>query len=150
MPLLAAKRFLDDLPDGRALVLISDCPGAGADLQAWAETTGHEVRTRRPLDGRRVAYTICRRVDPASNPSTVLLDERGCVCPGPLLAAKQRLDRMRPGEVLVLLSDCVASPSDIAAWSENTSVELLDQFRTRAGHYEFYLRRRGASTETPA
>jgi TusA-related sulfurtransferase len=142
LPLLGAKRILDDLPDGRSMVLISDCPGTADDLEAWAGVTGHEVLQRRPLDARRIAFTICRKAGAGRNPSGVVLDQRGSVCPGPILEAKRQLDRMPAGEVLVLLSDCVVSPSDVAVWSEHTSVELLDVFRNRAGHFEFYLRRR--------
>jgi TusA-related sulfurtransferase len=142
LPLLGAKRILDDLPDGRSMVLISDCPGTADDLDAWAGVTGHEVLQRQPLGGRRTAFTLCRKVGAGRNPSGVVLDQRGSVCPGPILAAKRQLDRMQPGEVLVLLSDCVVSPSDVTTWTEHASVELLDVFRNRAGHFEFYLRRR--------
>jgi tRNA 2-thiouridine synthesizing protein A len=147
LPLLGAKRVLDDLPDGRTLVLISDCPGTGGDLQSWAEITGHEVLAARPLDARRTAYTIRRRVPAGRSASNVLLDQRNNVCPGPILAAKRELDRMAPGEVLVLLSDCTLAPADVAVWAEDTAVELIDTFKTVAGHYEYYLRRRAPVTE---
>jgi TusA-related sulfurtransferase len=147
VPLLGARRVLDDLPDGRPIVLISDCPGTPDDLAAWADATGHEVVNRRALDGRRVAFTIRRKLRPGLSPAGVVLDQRGSVCPGPILEAKKRLDRMPVGDVLVLLSDCKVSPSDVAAWSDHASVELLDQFRNPAGHYEFYLRRRRPMTE---
>lgn len=147
LPLLGAKRVLDDLPDGRTLVLISDCPGTQGDLNAWAEITGHELVTTRPLDGRRTAYTIRRRLAAGRSPSSVVLDQRLCGCPGPILAAKRQLGRMQPGEVLVLLSDCTLAPSDVAVWAEDTAVELIDTFKTTAGHYEYYLRKRLPVTE---
>lgn len=147
VPLVGAKRILDDLPDGQSMVLISDCPGTAGDLRTWADVTGHEVVHRAAIDARRVAYTIRRRARPGANPANVVLDQRGRVCPGPILEAKRQLDRMQPGEVLVLLADCTVAPSDVAVWSENTSVELLDRFRNRAGHYEFYLRRRATNQE---
>lgn len=147
LPLLGAKRVLDDLPDDRALVLISDCPGTADDLRVWAAVTGHEVVSSRPLGAQRTAYTIRRRVDPGRNPASVVLDQRESACPGPILAAKQRLDRMPAGDVLVLLSDCTLTPDDVAVWSDHTSIELLDSFWSRAGHYEYYLRRRSNKLE---
>jgi TusA-related sulfurtransferase len=148
VPLLGAKRILDDLPDGRPMVLISDCPGTAGDLDAWAGVTGHEIVASRPLDARRTAYTIRRRLARDATPANRVLDQRDSACPGPILAAKWQLDRMQPGEVLVLLSDCTLAPSDVAVWAENTSVEVLDTFQTRAGHYEYYLRRRATIAET--
>ncbi|MCK7580015.1 MAG: sulfurtransferase TusA family protein [Chromatiales bacterium] len=68
LPLLGAKKMLDDLPDGQSLVLISDCPGTGDDLQAWAAETGHEIVHAEPLNGRRFAYTIRRRPTQAPQP----------------------------------------------------------------------------------
>jgi TusA-related sulfurtransferase len=147
LPLVGAKRVLDDLPDGRTMVLISDCPGTAGDLHAWAEITGHEVVSSRALDTRRTAYTLRRRLPAGRNASNVLLDQRHNTCPGPILAAKRQLDRMAPGEVLVLLSDCTLAPSDVEVWAEDTDVELIDTFRTSAGHYEYYLRRRAPVTE---
>lgn len=147
LPLLGAKRVLDDLPDGRAMVLVSDCPGTAGDLYAWAAVTGHEVVAVQALGGRRNAFTLRRRASAGHGTASVLLDQRDCACPGPILAAKRQLDRMLPGEVLVLLSDCTIFPSDVEAWAEATAVELLDVFNTGAGHYEYYLRRRVLATE---
>jgi TusA-related sulfurtransferase len=147
LPLLGAKRILDDLPDGRSVVLVSDCPGTAGDLHAWADATGHEVVARRPLDARRTAYTIRRRFEAGRSPANVVLDQRNSACPGPILAAKRKLDHMRPGEVLVLLSDCTLTPADVEVWAEVTAIELLDAFNTGAGHYEYYLRRRSTKTE---
>lgn len=147
VPLLGAKRVLDDLPDGRAMVLISDCPGTAGDLHAWAEVTGHEVVACDRLGGQRSAFTIRRRLVAGRNPANVVLDQRDSACPGPILAAKRRLEQMLPGEVLVLLSDCTLPPADVEVWAETTAVELIDAFLTRAGHYEYYLRRRDLETE---
>jgi TusA-related sulfurtransferase len=141
LPLLGAKRLLDDLPDGQALVLISDCPGTADDLRSWASFTGYEVFNTEHLNGRRTAYSIRRRDCIAGNDGNVVLDMRGAACPGPILAAHRVLLGMQPGEMLVLLSNCPGSPSDVAAWTDNTSVTLLDRFETAPGDYEFYLRR---------
>ncbi|MCS6944162.1 MAG: sulfurtransferase TusA family protein [Sutterellaceae bacterium] len=147
IPLLAAKRLLDDLPDGQALVLISDCPGTGGDLRAWAEVTGYALVAAEALAGGRTAYTIVRN-GADRNPANVVLDMRGACCPGPILEAKRLLDGMQPGEVLVLLSNCPGAPSDIASWTDSTTVELVDVFEVRRGEYEFYLRRRHRNEES--
>jgi TusA-related sulfurtransferase len=141
LPLLGAKRLLDDLPDGQTMVLISDCPGTADDLHSWASFTGYEVFHTERLNGRRTAYSIRRRDCVAGGSCTVVLDMRGASCPGPILEAHRVLLGMQPGEVLVLLSNCPGSPSDVAAWTDNTSVTLLDRFETAPGDHEFYLRR---------
>ncbi len=147
LPLLGAKRLLDDLPDGRPIHLISDCPGTAGDLAAWAALTGHEVVLTRALDARRTVYTIRRTLPAGRSASNHVLDQRNSACPGPILAARRQLDRLPAGEVLVLLSDCTLTPDDVAVWAENTSIELIDTFKSSAGHYEYYLRRRAPITE---
>lgn len=147
LPLLGARRVLDDLPDGRAVLLISDCPGTEGDLRAWAEITGHEVVRARALDARRTVYTIRRSLPQGRSASNHVLDQRNCLCPGPILAARRQLDRLPVGEVLVLLSDCTLAPDDVAVWAEDTAVELIDTFKSSAGHYEYYLRRRAPVME---
>jgi len=139
LPLLGAKRLLDDLPDGQTMVLISDCPGTADDLQSWASFTGYEIVHTERLNGRRTAYSIRRRDGVGAG--NVVLDMRGAACPGPILEAHRVLLGMQPGEVLVLLTNCPGSPSDVAAWTDNTSVKLVDRFETAPGDYEFYLRR---------
>lgn len=141
LPLLGAKRLLDDMPDGQTMVLISDCPGTGDDLSAWASFTGYEVFQTEKLNGRRTAYSIRRRAGLVSSSGNVVLDMRGAACPGPIHEAHRVLLGMQPGEVLVLLSNCPGSPTDVAAWTDNSSAKLLDQFEPTPGEYEFYLRR---------
>jgi len=137
LPLLGAKRMLDDLPDGQALILISDCPGTRDDLQSWADQTGHEVIASERINVRRHAYTIRRRLAPARG--SVLLDLRGAVCPGPIVEARRLLSAMQPTEVLVLITNCASAPDDIDALTADGSVRLLDRFESVPGEFEFYL-----------
>ncbi len=139
LPLLGAKQMLDDLPDGQQLVLISDCPGTGDDLRAWASQTGHDLVGTERLNGRRVAYTIRRRQAAAPGNGNVVLDLRGVRCPGPIVEASRLLRAMHPGEVLVLISNCPGAPADVDAWMADGSVRLLDRFEPSPGEYEFYL-----------
>jgi TusA-related sulfurtransferase len=142
LPLLGAKKLLDDLPDGQLLVLISDCPGTGDDLRAWAELTGHEVVATERLNGRRAAFSIRRRVGSETSPGNVVLDLRGVVCPGPIAEAGRLLDGLRVGEVLVLISNCPGVADDVDAWTRAGNVQLVDRFETGPGEFEFYLCRR--------
>jgi tRNA 2-thiouridine synthesizing protein A len=139
LPLLGAKKMLDDLPDGQHLVLISDCPGTGDDLRVWATQTGHEVIHTEHVNGRRFAYTIRRQPTKAPSAGTVVLDLRGAHCPGPIVEARRLLQAMEPGEVLVLISNCPGTPADVDAWTADGSVRLLDRYETAPGEYEFYL-----------
>jgi tRNA 2-thiouridine synthesizing protein A len=141
LPLLGAKKILDDLPDGQHMVLISDCPGTGDDLRAWAGITGHEVIRTEPLNGKRVAYTIRRSAGPSRSWGNVVLDMRGAAPPGPIDEACRLLDGMQPGEVLVLISNFPSTPADVEAWTANGSVRLIDRFEPSRGEFEFYLRR---------
>jgi len=138
LPLLGAKKMLDDLPDGQHVVLISDCPGTGDDLRSWAAETGHEVIDIERIDGHRFAYTIRRR--PTEEPGRgVVLDLRGATCPGPIVEARRLLRGMQPGEVLVLISNCPGAPDDVEAWTADGSVRLVDRFEPAPGVFEFYL-----------
>jgi len=139
LPLLGAKKILDDLPDGQYMVLISDCPGTGDDLRAWAGLTGHEVIATEPLNGRRMAFTIRRGLAAAPSPGNVVLDLRGVTCPGPIAEARRLLDGMQAGDVLVLVSNCPGVSEDVDAWTRNSSVRLVDRYETAPGEFEFYL-----------
>jgi tRNA 2-thiouridine synthesizing protein A len=141
LPLLGAKKILDDLPDGQQMMLISDCPGTGDDLRAWAGITGHEIISTEPLNGKRVAYTIRRSSGPTRAGGNVMLDMRGAAPPGPIDEARRLLDGMQPGEVLVLISSFPSTPADIEAWTSDGSVRLIDRYEPSRGEFEFYLRR---------
>lgn len=141
LPLLGAKKILDDLPDGQCMVLISDCPGTGDDLRAWAGITGHQVVAAEPINGKRVAYTLRRNPQPTRFGGNVTLDMRGATPPGPIEEARQLLDGMQPGEILVLISKFPSTCADIDAWTADGSVRLIDRFEASRGEFEFYLRR---------
>jgi TusA-related sulfurtransferase len=143
LPLLGAKKILDDLPDDQHMVLISDCPGTGDDLRAWAALTGHEVIAAERLSGRRIAFTIRRGAAAAPSAGNVVLDLRAASCPGPIAEARRLLDGMRPGEVLVLISNCPGVSEDVDAWTGDGGVRLVDRYELAPGEFEFYLCRRG-------
>lgn len=142
-PLLGAKKIIDDLQAGQAMLLLSDCPGTHDDLFAWCKYTGNElVSAERQADGK-TAYTLKKAGGAAATPvAHVTLDMRGVSCPGPILEAKKLLDGMKSGEILQLVSDCPGSVADVESWSHATSVELLASLPMARGAHEFYLRKK--------
>jgi TusA-related sulfurtransferase len=141
-PLLGAKHVIDDLQPGEVMQLISDCPGTSDDLFAWSRHTGNEVIATDRMGGLRVAYTIRRGASAAVRPmANVTLDIRGVSCPGPILEAKKLLEGMKPGEVLLLMSNCPGSPDDVSSWTRSTGLELLAKQEVASGSFEFFIRK---------
>jgi len=139
-PLVGAKRVVDDLQPGQTLVLISDCPGTPDDLAAWAKVTGNEVLATEKQAGGKTAFTI-RKGGGEKRRVNVTLDIRGVSCPGPIVEAKKLLDAMRPGEVLLLISNCPGTPSDVRAWTKGGAIELEAAVEAGRGTHEFYLKK---------
>ncbi|GAB4351995.1 MAG: hypothetical protein Kow006_16350 [Gammaproteobacteria bacterium] len=137
-PLSAAKKMVEELDNGAVLMLISDCPGTGDDLRAWARHTNNQLLGVEDLGDNRKGYLI-QKGDPW--PSHVVLDMRGTACPGPIIEARRLLEGMDDGEVLKLVSNCRGIPSDIESWTKNTSHELLGQVEDADGTYHFFIRK---------
>lgn len=141
-PLIGAKKIVDDMDAGQSLLLISDCPGTSDDLFAWARHTGNDVTVKDKLEGGKTAYLITRGSGAAALRPNVTLDVRGVSCPGPILEAKKLLDGMKPGEILMLVSNCPGTPDDIDSWVKTTALELVDRVEIARGSFEFYLRKK--------
>jgi len=45
-PILEAKKMLDDMKSGEMLMLVSNCPGTPADIDAWVKNTALELVSR--------------------------------------------------------------------------------------------------------
>jgi TusA-related sulfurtransferase len=71
----------------------------------------------------------------------VTLDMRGTSCPAPLLGAKKLVDDLRPGEVLVLLSDCPGTSDDLFAWAKYTGNHVARTERLPDGSHAFHIER---------
>ncbi|TRZ56466.1 MAG: hypothetical protein D4S02_15530 [Rhodocyclaceae bacterium] len=139
-PLIGAKRVIDDIEPGQTLVLISDCPGTADDLAAWARVTGNELVNTDKREGGKTAFTLRKGGGPRRRVN-MTLDIRGVSCPGPILEAKRLLDNMQPGEVLLLISNCPGTPSDVRAWAKGGSIHLEAEVASGRGNHEFYLRK---------
>jgi TusA-related sulfurtransferase len=42
-PILEAKKLLDGMKAGEVLQMVSDCPGAAADIEAWSRNASVEL-----------------------------------------------------------------------------------------------------------
>lgn len=137
-PLSAAKKMVEELDNGAVLLLISDCPGTGDDLRAWARHTNNQLLGTDQLGDGRTGYRI-QKGDPW--PSNVVLDMRGTRCPGPIIEAGRLLDGMQNGEVLKLVSNCKGTPNDVDSWTRKTGHELLGKVEDVDGTYQFFIRK---------
>jgi tRNA 2-thiouridine synthesizing protein A len=80
----------------------------------------------------------------------VTLDMRGTHCPAPLLGAKKIVDDLKPGETLVLLSDCPGTADDLFAWAKWTGNEVVKTERLPDGGSAYHLRRGRAPRPVPS
>ena len=77
----------------------------------------------------------------AGNHRTFTLDMRGTSCPAPLLGAKRLVDDLKPGQVLVLLSDCPGTHDDLIAWARFTGNRLARTERCADGGHAYHIER---------
>jgi TusA-related sulfurtransferase len=71
----------------------------------------------------------------------VALDLSGLSCPAPLLGAKQVMDDLAPGQVLMLVSDCPGTFDDLSAWVKYTDHELVTHEKAEGKRVAYYLRK---------
>jgi TusA-related sulfurtransferase len=79
----------------------------------------------------------------------VTLDMCGTSCPAPLLGAKKIVDDLRPGEVLLLYSDCPGTQDDLFAWTRYTDNKIARTERRADGSHAYYIRRGRTHRLTP-
>jgi TusA-related sulfurtransferase len=80
----------------------------------------------------------------------VTLDMCGRSCPAPLLGAKKIVDDLKPGEVLLLYSDCPGTQDDLFSWSKYTDNEVLRSEKRADGKHAYYIRRGRAQHVAPS
>ena len=54
------------------------------------------------------------------------LDCLGLFCPMPVLKTREAVKRLKPGQILEMLSDDPGSEADVQSWSARTGHELLE------------------------
>jgi len=137
-PLLGAKRIINDLENEQILLLMSDCPGTGDDLFAWAEQTNNQILKTEALADGGTAYYV-RKGTGESVKANIILNMHDVACPGPIVEAKKLLNGMKSGEVLKLISNCPGIHSDIVDWANATGVKIVDTSEIAAEEYAFFL-----------
>ncbi len=80
---------------------------------------------------------------------SAMVDLTGLTCPGPILGAKEILDGLREGQVLLLLSDCPGTRDDLYAWARQTGNEVIHSEPRERGATGYFLRK-GVSDTIPA
>lgn len=70
-----------------------------------------------------------------------MVDLTGLTCPGPILGAKEILDGLKDGQVLLLLSDCAGTSDDLFAWARQTGNEVMRTEPRGRGATAYYLRK---------
>ena len=64
-------------------------------------------------------------VDLTALKSAVVVDARGCACPGPLMEAKKAIAQVKVGEVLEVLSSDPGTKEDIPLWAKKVGHEFV-------------------------
>ncbi len=101
------------------------------------------------MSARREFGTEDFMISPVLHEPNAMVDLTGLTCPGPILGAKQILDSLKDGQVLLLLSDCPGTRDDLFAWARQTGNEILHTEPRERGATGYYLRR-GQSGSVPA
>ncbi len=79
--------------------------------------------------------------DASRHEPDALVDLTGLTCPGPILGAKEILDGLKDGQVLLLLSDCPGTSDDLFAWARQTGNEVIHTEARERGGTGYYLRK---------
>lgn len=64
-------------------------------------------------------------VDLKTIKAAVVVDARGCACPGPLLEAKKAIGKVKVGEILEIISNDPGTKSDMPLWAQKVGHEFL-------------------------
>ena len=80
--------------------------------------------------------------------SDLVLDERGRLCPLPVIALARVARELAGGDIITVLADDPAAEYDIPAWCQMRGHKFLDQSRWPAGGiaYRVELKAGGSST----
>jgi len=70
------------------------------------------------------------------------LDCLGLYCPMPIAKTVEKMKELKPGEVLEILADDEGIKSDMPAWCQATSNELIS-IEEENGKYRILIRKKG-------
>ncbi len=80
-------------------------------------------------------------VDLTALKSAIVVDARGCACPGPLMEAKKAIGKVKVGEVLEVLSNDPGTKGDLPLWAQKVGHEYLG-FLAADGYDRIFVIRR--------
>ena len=83
---------------------------------------------------------------PVLQEPAAMVDLTGLTCPGPILGAKQILEALKDGQVLLLLSDCPGTRDDLYAWARQTGNEVIQTEGRARGATGYYVRKGRSKT----
>ena len=83
---------------------------------------------------------------PVLQEPAAMVDLTGLTCPGPILGAKQILEALKDGQVLLLLSDCPGTRDDLYAWARQTGNEVIRSEARPRGATGYYVRKGRSKT----
>jgi len=69
-----------------------------------------------------------------------VVDARGTACPGPLLAAKQKIAEVQSGQVMEVQSTDVGTKRDIPKWCNKMGHEYLGTVE-EAGYFKIFFKK---------
>jgi TusA-related sulfurtransferase len=75
-----------------------------------------------------------------------MVDFTGLTCPGPILGAREILEGLRDGQVLLLLSDCPGTRDDLFSWARQTGNEVIHTEPRERGATGYYVRKGRSGT----
>ncbi len=78
-----------------------------------------------------------------------VLDVKGLKCPMPVLKTKLQFNKMKPGEVVEVITTDAGSIKDLPAWAEKTGNILVHSSNDSDGVYRFFLKK-GAEAASAA
>ncbi len=78
---------------------------------------------------------------PLTSEPAAMVDLTGLTCPGPILGAREILEGLRDGQVLLLLSDCPGTRDDLFAWARQTGNEVVHAEPRERGATGYYVRK---------
>lgn len=70
------------------------------------------------------------------------LDCVGLYCPIPISRTKEEMERLGPGQVLLVEADDPAAEEDIPRWAKRTGNEIV-KFEKKEGIMRFFIRKGG-------
>jgi TusA-related sulfurtransferase len=73
--------------------------------------------------------------------ANVVLDLKGLTCPGPLLGAKNVVDELETGQIMVLVSDCPGTQADLFAWTKQTGNQVMKIDKNPDGSSSYYIQK---------